>query len=110
MRKTLDLETVPLLMGELGSYLKDYHNEKISQLYPYVNEALKNIVQKMPCTGLVSAEGLKANPDNLHFSAVALREYGLRYYEVFKKLENRDKVFVEKPDADAAIKNELEYL
>lgn len=110
MRKALGLEDVPLLLGELGEYLKDFYNEEISRLYPYVNEALRNMAGKMPNAGLVSAKGLKSNPDNLHFSAGALREFGLRYYEEFKKLENKEMVFEEKPEADAAIRGELEHL
>lgn len=110
MRKQLGLEDVPLLLGALGDYLKEFHDEEISRLYPYVNEALRRMAEKMPMTGYVSAEGLRPNPDNLHFSAAALREFGLRYYEEFKKLENKDKVFEEKPDADGAIKSEMEYL
>ena len=61
-------------------------------------------------TGYVSAEGLSANPDNLHFSAKALREFGLRYYNEFLKLENKDKIFVDKPDPDEALRTQMELL
>ena len=60
--------------------------------------------------GFVSAEGLLSNPDYLHFSAEALREFGLRYYEKFKELERVDKVFEEKAEADAAIRSAMELL
>jgi hypothetical protein len=36
--------------------------------------------------GFVSAEGLGANSDNLHFNSKALREFGLRYFEGYKKV------------------------
>ena len=61
-------------------------------------------------TGFVSAEGLGANPDNLHFSAAALREFGNRYYDEFLKLENKNIVFFEKPDPDSAFSSGLELL
>ena len=61
-------------------------------------------------TGFASAKGLGANPDNLHFSAPALREFGLRYYEQFLKLEDKNKVFEEKPDELSAIRSTMEYL
>ena len=36
------------------------------------------------CKGL--ADGLSANPDNLHFSASALQEFGYRYFDAFRSL------------------------
>jgi hypothetical protein len=44
------------------------------------------MARSMKNCAFVSAEGLGANPDNLHFSAAALREFGLRYYEAYKGL------------------------
>ena len=61
-------------------------------------------------TGYVSAQGLASNADNLHFSAAALREFGVRYYEVFAKLEDKNKVFVKKATLDAAIRTDIEHL
>ena len=63
-----------------------------------------------PMMAYVFAEGLSSNPDMLHFSAVAQREFGLRYYEAFRVLERPDKCFQEKPDADFAIRSQIEYL
>ena len=48
--------------------------------------SLSAMAQKLPRFGFASAEGLGANPDNLHFSAKALRAFGLRYYAEFKRL------------------------
>ena len=78
--------------------------------YVHLNEVLKKIAKNNPMTGFVSAEGLTANPDNLHFSAAALREFGERYYSEFKKLERADKVFLEKCAPDQAIRTEIERL
>ena len=80
------------------------------QNFTYVNEALKQVAEQNEMMGFVSAEGLESKPDRLHFNAVSLREFGLRYYEVFKKLEKEDKIFEEKPEADAAIRSEIELL
>ena len=73
-------------------------------------KVVKNLPNKHKMIGFASAEGLAPNPDNLHFSAPALREFGLRYYEAFLKLEDKDKVFEEKPDELGAIRSEIEYL
>ena len=63
-----------------------------------------------PMTGYVPSDGLKGNPDHMHFSAAALREFGLRYYEQFCLLEDKNKVFEEKPDWMAALRTDLEAL
>lgn len=107
LRRKLDLFDVPFLVGGLGDFLVDYYN---NDNYLYVNNALKAYADENEMTGFVSAEGLGANPDNLHFSAEALREFGLRYYNEFKKLEDKNKVFVEKSTPDLAIRNDIEYL
>ena len=61
-------------------------------------------------TGFVSAEGLTSNEDYLHFNAPSLREFGVRYYQEFLKLENKDKIFTEKTTKDTAVKTDLEHL
>ncbi len=109
-RKRLGLQDVPFLVGGLGDYLRNYHSEVIAENYIHVNEALKSATQKRERVGFVSAEGLGANPDNLHFSAAALREFGVRYYAEFSKHEDKNKIFEEKPSADLAIVNEIELL
>ncbi len=109
-RKKLDLYDVPFLVGGLGDYLKDCPRSPKYQNYVYVNEALRSYAAKTPMTGFVSAEGLGANPDNLHFSAKALRQFGLRYYDEFLKLEDKNKVFTEKTSLDAAIRTDIENL
>ncbi len=108
LRADLNLYDVPFLVGGLGEYLplrSEHYKNHI-----YVNEALQKIARANPMTGFVCAKGLKPNPDNLHFSAKALREFGLRYYEVFQKLENKDKVFEEKNDTYSAARTKMEML
>lgn len=109
-RKKLNLYDVPFLLGGLGDYLRNYTNPQISQNYVYINESLKNVAEKMPMTAFVSAKGLGGNPDNLHFSAKALREFGVRYYNEFTKIEDKNKVFTEKSTLDNAIRNTIEHL
>ena len=109
-RDRLGLRDVPFLLGGLGDYLQDYSDVEIAQNYVYVNEALQRVAEKNPMTGFVPAHGLGANPDNLHFSASALREFGERYYSEFKKLESKDKSFAEKQTSDQLIQNAIECL
>lgn len=109
-RNRLGLHDVPFLLGGLGDYLKNYSSPDIAQNYLEVNKQLRSVAEHNPMTGFVSAEGLGSNPDNLHFSAAALREFGVRYYNEFLKLEDKSKIFEEKVTDDLAIRTNLEAL
>ena len=109
-RERLKLHDVPFLIGGLGDFLTLYEKAEKVRNYGKINEALASLAEELPMCGFVSAEGLTANPDNLHFSAKALREFGERYYREFLKLEDKNKLFVEKCSADAAIRTDLEHL
>ena len=109
-RKKLNLYDVPFLLGGLGDYLEFCDRSDEFKNYIYVNEALQRVADKTKMTGFVSAKGLGANPDNLHFSAEALREFGVRYYNEFLKIEDKNKVFAEKSTLDQAIRNDIEHL
>ena len=104
-RKKLNLYDVPFLVGGLGDFL-----EILDKNYVHINEALKRVAKKREMTGFVPAEGLGSNSDNLHFSAKSLREFGVRYYNEFLKLEDKNKVFEEKSTPDQAIRTGLEHL
>ena len=86
MRKRLGLANVPFLVGGLGDFLKDCPLSANLANYTYVNDALKAVAANVKNVGFVSAEGLGANSDNLHFNSKALREFGIRYYEGYKSL------------------------
>ena len=109
-RKKLGLYDVPFLLGGLGDYLEFNDMSNIFKNYIYINEALEKVADKNKMTAFVSAKGLGSNPDNLHFSAQALREFGSRYYDEFLKIEDRNKVFEEKCTPDQAINNDIENL
>ena len=97
LRKKQYLADAPVLLGGLGDYLKDCPRGPKFRNYPFVNQALEEVARKEPNVGFVSAQGLGANPDNLHFSAAALREFGLRYYAEFLKLEDPCRIYGKEP-------------
>lgn len=110
LTEKLGLEDVPFVAGGLGDFLVDYKDGGFKE-YGKINEIYESLAKKEPMMGFASAKGLRSNPDNLHFSAAALREFGVRYYEVFKTLENKDRVFVDKGGAADALKiREIEKL
>lgn len=102
LRKDLGLEDIPFLVGGLGNYLArhrkaDGTDSPIAANYTKVNAALRKIASEQPHMGYVPADGLADKGDTLHFCAKALREFGLRYYEVFRTLEDRGRIWEEKP-------------
>lgn len=82
LRADVGAPEVPVLLGGLGDYLPNYHKAYCVN-YVHINRALQAMAEKIPGFTYVSAEGLGSNPDMLHFSAVALREFGHRYYEAY---------------------------
>ena len=110
LRKKLDLYDVPFLLGGLGDYLEFCEISDEYKNYKYVNEALKNVAYKNQMTRYVSAKGLGSNSDKLHFSAESLRKFGVRYYNEYIKIKDKNKVFIEKSVPDHAIRNDIENL
>ena len=110
IRKDLDLYDVPFLLGGLGDFIEIYDEGSLAKGFRVVNPTLERYAAEHEMTGFVSAKGLKPNDDNLHFCSDALYEFGLRYYDEFIKLENKDKVFEEKATMDSAIRTELDAL
>lgn len=87
LREALNLYDVPLLIGGLGEFLKDCELDELLVNYDKLNDEFKKIAAENDYMGYVSAEGLGANPDNLHFNAESLYEFGIRYYEEFLKFK-----------------------
>ncbi len=89
-RKQLGLYDVPFILGGLGDFLGNCSVSPKVKNYAHINNALKSIAAGNEMTGFVSAEGLTANPDNLHFNAHSLYEFGLRYFKEFDRLRKTD--------------------
>lgn len=88
MREELGLPDLPVLLGGLGDFLPKRLVSPNLVNYGKVNEALMSMAKNQKNFAYVPADGLGSNPDNLHFSAAALREFGLRYFEVFKTMDS----------------------
>ncbi len=84
LRRELDVEGLPLLIGELSEQLLQNPNcgERVLQINRQYHELAKNL----PNCAVVSADGLNLMSDNLHFDAVSLRAFGKRYFESYKEL------------------------
>ena len=110
LRRELDAEKIPLIVGGLGDFLAERGERDLSQNYPYVNVELRRFADATPCTAFVSAEGLTSNPDRLHFNHKSLMEFGLRYYDAFCGLEDKERVFDEKCKMNDAVRSKMELL
>ena len=110
LRRDLDLYDVPFLVGGLGDFLVEYEKVPESKFYYKINNALQHYAATHPMTGYVSSRGLTCNSDHLHFCSASLREFGARYFAEFLKLENLQKVFLEKPSMDDALRTQMELL
>lgn len=110
LRDELNLHGIPIITGGLGDFLVNYEHNEFIKNYKFVNEQLEMAAKECKCMGFASAEGLKSNPDNLHFCAEALDEFGLRYYEQFKKLWNKNLVTDGENKQDDSKRSEMEEL
>lgn len=80
LRKDLNLENVPVILGGLGTFLDPaYEGEKYTKL-------IKEAAAELPLAGFVSAEGLTDRGDNLHFDTPSQHEFGRRYFEEYRRL------------------------
>ena len=108
LRAELGISDLPILIGGLGDYLTDHEKwPNIRNNFGEVNEVLVSLGNSFPNAAFVSAEGLSGNPDNLHFSASALVEFGVRYYKAFEKFDTNDTEASEKSDTE---RSEIELL
>jgi hypothetical protein len=88
LRKDGGLEDVPVILGELGSFLGEYAAEDL-RYYPLVNKALADIAASNPGIGLAGAEGLTDLGDKLHFDAKSCRVFGGRYFQKYRELTGK---------------------
>lgn len=84
LRQELGLDDTPFIVGGIGDFIADYKDGTYSE-YERINEALEALTSDGRI-GFASAKGLGCKPDHLHFNANACREFGLRYFEQFKRL------------------------
>ena len=80
-----ELGDLPIVVGELGWPEYGFHGTPAELLREF-NRRLPELAAQLPNCAVVSAAGLTARPDGLHFTTEALRTLGLRYLEAYKSL------------------------
>ena len=86
IRADLGLENVPFIAGGLGDFLEKCNLDENLQYRQKINRAIKNASSKGHLIGFAPADGLTSNDDMLHFNSKSLYEFGIRYFEEYKKL------------------------
>jgi hypothetical protein len=79
LRNDLNATQIPLIVGELGRYKKEYNE---------FNAALPKIVASVPLCTMVTSEDLKDKGDHTHFDSASLRTYGERYAKEYLKVRS----------------------
>lgn len=88
LRSELDAPDVPFITGGLGDFLTGGRYGKYFTEYDQVNYALQKFAETKPNCYFVTAKGLTANQDGLHFDAVSQRRFGIRYCKSFLGKKN----------------------
>ena len=86
LRLRLTAERVPVITGELGTFMQSNPNYSFLNV---VNHQLRELKGSLPFYDCVSANGLTAKDDGLHFNSKSLREFGQRYANAYKSITGR---------------------
>lgn len=84
LRKDLQAEHVPLLIGELSENISDRWN--VAARPSIMNRQYHEIAEQLPICGVVSADELTLKSDGIHFDSASLRVFGKRYFEAYSRL------------------------
>ncbi|MCO6148655.1 sialate O-acetylesterase [Flavobacterium sp. NRK1] len=87
-RRELDVPDIPFIAGGLGDFLSSGRYGNYFTEYKNVNQAIEKFAETRPNCYFVTAKGLTANDDGLHFDAISQRKFGIRYFEAFFKKES----------------------
>lgn len=88
LRHQLNAPKIPLIIGGLGDFLTEGLYGQYFDSYPVVNKALVQYAQTQKNCYFVTADGLTANEDYIHFNAISQRIFGVRYFEAFANRQN----------------------
>ena len=77
---------IPIIVGELGDFVGEYENGKL-KYYVEINSVLHRIASELERGGIASAKGLVCKNDGIHFNSKSYREFGKRYFEVYRSIK-----------------------
>jgi hypothetical protein len=86
-REELRAPSVPFLIGQLGQFLGSGEWDEPTR---QIDRAQREVAKSVPLCAFVPSHGLSSKPDNLHFDARSLREFGKRYAAALASLKTVD--------------------
>lgn len=90
MKKEIGLsEDIPLILGELGSFMKEAGDSSVLYDADRMNGVLHSLAGEIPRCGIAGAEGLRCQSDGIHFDSVSLREFGHRYFREYCRIAGK---------------------
>jgi hypothetical protein len=84
IRRDLGAKELPFIIGELSENISSDWN--IGNRAERMNAIFHQVAMDLPMCGVASSTGLSLKDDGVHFNSVSLREFGKRYFEVYKGL------------------------
>ena len=84
LRRDLDAENIPLVVGELPRDPGERWN--LGNRTLLMNARYHELIKELPLCGIATSEELKLKDDGIHFDARSLRTFGVRYFEVWRSL------------------------
>jgi hypothetical protein len=85
-RRELHAPEVPFLIGQLGQFPGAGAWDEPTRS---VDRAQREVAARVPYSAFVPSDGLTSKPDNLHFDARSMREFGKRYAAALATLRTR---------------------
>lgn len=89
IRKKLCAENVPIIIGELSENISK-EKWKLGDNPAQMNKLLHELVKEIPYCEIASSKGLKLRTDGIHFSAESCRELGIRYFEKYLVVKQKN--------------------
>ena len=90
LKEDLGLPNIPVVIGELAHDYSDIRPTLANGNPEIVNEGYHQIAKENENFIVVSSNGLQLKADGLHFCTPALREFGVRYFEGYKQLVDKE--------------------
>ena len=84
LRRDLGAENLPFIAGEISEIITA--NWAVGDRPVKFNHMLRDLAEEIPHFGVASSNGLALKDDGVHFTAVSAREFGKRYFEIYKRL------------------------
>lgn len=86
LRDELMAPEVPFLIGQLGQFAErpwDEHRRRVDQAH-------RELAQRLPLVAFVSSQGLTHRGDEVHFDSPSARQFGQRYFEAWQQCQRAE--------------------